>query len=89
MNNAMGLTFDKPWDVLQYRVTPKDTVKKNRKIIKRTKAELSAMSLETEDERKASQERERNTRMYNLLKRSPYSESGYNTGKTNSERAPR
>ena len=89
MNNAMGLIFDKPWDVLQYRVTPKEVAKKKKHGVKRSKAEQSMMALETEGERKARQENERNKRMANLLKNSPYSESGYNTGKTNSERAPR
>ena len=88
MNYAsMGLTNHSPFDILK---RPKsilaDHKPKKKSGPKRSRFEWSLISLETPEQRIARQIKEKTDK---LLKINLYSESGYNTGKTNSEVAPR
>ena len=88
MNYAsMGLANHSPFDILK---RPKsilaDHHPKKKKGTKRSKIEWAVIGLETPEQRIARQIKEKTDK---LLKINLYSESGYNTGKTNSEVAPR
>ena len=85
----LGLTFKSPFDVLAYHGNPNAKVKKRDQSNRRSKKEQMLIAMETQSERRARYERERNQKMANILKNSPYSVTGYNLGKTNSEVAPR
>ena len=75
---AIGLPDHSPFAVLT-----------NTRPVAAPKAEWAAIGLETPEQRKTRQAQERANRTAQILKNNKYSESGYNTGKTNSEVAPR
>ena len=87
---AIGLPDQSPFAVLTNTrpvAAPKAPQKTPRPL--RTKAEWAAIGLETPEQRKTRQAQERANKAAQILKNNKYSESGYNTGKTNSEVAPR